>query len=75
MIEIQGFTRKQRLLADIIWALDTQDQVQNFIRSLPPKDREQAEVITEMIILAFIDQCDTVDPEVSRAIDQFRLTK
>ena len=75
MIEIQGFTRKQRLLADIIWALDTQDQVQNFIRSLPPKDRKQAQVITEMIILAFIDQCDTVDPEVSRAIDQFRLTK
>jgi hypothetical protein len=75
MIEIQGFTRKQRLLADIIWALDTQDQVQTFIRSLPPSDRKQAEVITEMIILAFIDQCDTVDPEVSRAIDQFRLTK
>jgi hypothetical protein len=75
MIEIQGLTRKQRLLADIIWALDTQAQVQNFIRSLPPKDREQAEVITEMIILAFVDQCDTIDPEVSRVIDQFRLTK
>jgi hypothetical protein len=74
MIEIQGFTRKQRLLADIIWALDTPVQVQNFIRSLPPKDRQQAEVITEMIILAFVDQCDSIDPEVTRVIDQFRLT-
>lgn len=73
MITIEGFTRKQKMLADIIWALDTQDQVRNFIASLPPKDRNEAQVVCEMMILAFIDECeDTQDAQ--RVIDQFRLT-
>jgi len=66
MIEIVGFNKKQRMLADIIWELDTQDQVQAFIRSLPQKDREQAQVVCEMMILAFMDEVDTVD---ERTID------
>lgn len=73
MITIEGLTRKQKMLADIIWALDTQDQVRNFIASLPPKDRNEAQVVCEMMILAFIDECeDTQDAQ--RVIDQFRLT-
>lgn len=60
MIEIVGFNKKQQMLADIIWSLDTQDQVQAFIKSLPQKDREQAQVVCEMMILAFFDEVDTV---------------
>lgn len=72
MISIEGLNRKQRLLADIIWALDSQDQVANFIRSLPPKDRQEAETVTQMMILAFIDECESIDPEVNRVIDKIR---
>lgn len=60
MIEIQGLNKKQRLLADIIWALDSQQQVEVFIASLPPKDRKEAETVTQMMILAFFDECDSV---------------
>jgi hypothetical protein len=60
MIEIQGLNKKQRLLADIIWALDSQQQVEIFIASLPPKDRKEAETVTQMMILAFFDECDDV---------------
>lgn len=66
MVEIQGFSKKQQMLADIIWALDSQDQVQNFIKSLPTKDRMQAEVVTNMIVLAFFDQVD--DTEIAHSI-------
>ena len=60
MIEIHGLNKKQRLLADIIWALDSQQQVETFIASLPPKDRKEAETVTQMMILAFFDECDSV---------------
>lgn len=60
MIEIQGLSKKQRMLADIIWALDSQQQVETFIASLPPKDRKEAQTVTEMMVLAFFDQCDDV---------------
>jgi hypothetical protein len=75
MIEIQGFNKKQRLLADIIWALDTQDQVQAFIRSLPKKDREQAQVVCEMMILAFFDEVDTVSDTTLDIINKVKETK
>ena len=75
MIEIVGFNKKQRMLADIIWALDTQDQVQTFIRSLPKKDREQAQVVCEMMILAFMDEVDTVDERPIDIINKEKETK
>jgi hypothetical protein len=75
MIEIVGFNKKQRMLADIIWALDTQDQVQTFIRSLPKKDREQAQVVCEMMILAFMDEVDTVDERTIDIINKAKETK
>ena len=75
MIEIVGFNKKQRMLADIIWELDTQDQVQAFIRSLPQKDREQAQVVCEMMILAFFDEVDTVDTQTIDIINKVKETK
>jgi hypothetical protein len=75
MIEIVGFNKKQRMLADIIWALDTQAQVQAFIRSLPKFDREQAQVVCEMMILAFTDEVDTVDERTLNIINKAKETK
>ena len=73
MIKIEGLNKKQRLLADIIWALDSQEQVQTFIASLPPKDRRQAQTVTEMMILAFLDEVEDTQ-EAKRVIDRIRLT-
>ena len=49
-IVIEGLSKKQRLFADIMWSLDSTDQVTTFIRSLPQKDREQAQVVCELMI-------------------------
>jgi len=67
MIKIEGLNKKQRLLADIIWALDSQEQVQTFIASLPPKDRRQAQTVTELMILAFLDEVEDTQ-EAQRVI-------
>ena len=60
MIKIEGLNKKQRLLADIIWALDSQQQVELFIASLPLKERREAQTVTELMILAFLDECESV---------------
>ena len=75
MIEIVGFSKKQRMLADIIWELDTQEQVVTFIASLPQKDREQAQIVCEMMILAFFDEVDTVDERTIDIINKAKETK
>lgn len=70
-IQIQGFTTKQRALADIMWTMDSRDKVDSFIGTLMPRDRRDAEVVLEMIILAFMDQVESVD-EANKVLDKFR---
>jgi hypothetical protein len=71
-MKIEGLNKKQRALADIMWAMDGRDQVDGFIRALHPKDRREASAVCEMMILACIDECHTVDDEVKKIIDNLR---
>jgi hypothetical protein len=71
-IVIEGLSKKQRLFADIMWSLDSTDQVTTFIRSLPKKDREQAQVVCEMMILACIDEVDSVEDSTVDLINSFK---
>ena len=60
MIEftIEGLNERQRHLADIIWACDTQADVQKFIRTLPTHAmRADAEGIVELMKMAAVEQC------------------
>ena len=63
-IEIQGFSALQRELADRIWSLDTQGQVEEFVGTLPKSLRREAWVVMQMIIAAELDRVDHVDPEL-----------
>lgn len=60
-ITIQGLSVKQRVFADILWALNGQAEVQRFINSLPLGDRVEAEVVMNMMVAAVFDQIDDSD--------------
>jgi hypothetical protein len=71
-IQIEGFTKKQSMLADIIWSCDTQDQVTNLIASLPKRDRIEAQIVLEMIVTATFDQ--SLDTDLANEVlARFRL--
>jgi hypothetical protein len=71
-IQIEGFTKKQSKLADIIWACETQEQVTNFIASLPKPDRIEAQIVLQMIVHATFDQ--SMDTSLANEVlAQFRL--
>ena len=63
-IEIQGFSALQRELADRIWSLDTQGQVEEFVGTLPRSLRREAWVVMQMIIAAELDTYMEVTDEV-----------
>ena len=56
MIKLENLTRKQKVLCEVIWNLDTSEQVLNFVRSLPQKDKEQAQTLYTLMILETLDQ-------------------
>lgn len=66
MLEIQldGLTKEQTVLADMIWACKTKKQVDALIATLPTKKmKADAETIVQMMIMATVEQCyDGISP-------------
>ena len=60
-IQIQGLTRKQMALCDIMWALETREGVERFISSLPPRDQRECRSLIELMQWAFLDEVDSTE--------------
>jgi hypothetical protein len=69
MIEIQGLNPKQMALADIMWAISSQEGVDAFIATLPTAEQRECQTLIELMQLAFMDEVsDTHD--ASMVIDR-----
>lgn len=68
-ITLQGLNTRQRILADMIWACKTRQQINDLIATLPTKKmKQEAEAIVEMMIMAVIEQCyDGINDTMSEA--------
>jgi hypothetical protein len=55
-IELTGLTKRQKILADIIWQIDDWNDVQTFIRSLPKRDQIDCEGIVECMRMSLVEQ-------------------
>jgi hypothetical protein len=66
---ITGLNERQRFLADIIWACETKDNVDTFIRALPTRAlRNEAKSIVDLMIMAVVEQCyDGINPNMDAA--------
>lgn len=72
-MQIENLNKTQRALADIMWGMDSKDQVTAFIASLRGKQRQEAETVLELMLWAIWDECEDTQ-DACRVIDQFRLT-
>ena len=66
---IEGLNAQQRVLADIIWACDTKDRVDAFIKALPTRAlRNEAKSIVDLMVMAVVEQCyDGINPNMEQA--------
>jgi hypothetical protein len=71
-IQIEGLSRRQRAIADVLWLMATREDAERFVKSLEPSTRKDAETVIEMMMLAVIDECDSVDDSVKSIIDNLR---
>ena len=55
-ISLDGLSKRQQILAEIIWNIDEWDQVQTFINSLSKRDRIDCEGIIEMMRMSLVEQ-------------------
>lgn len=55
MPEIHNLTKEDVAILDTIWALDTQEDLDNYLSSVSGTKRQRVENLIEMIRLALID--------------------
>lgn len=73
-ITITGLSALQRELADQIWACDSEEDVSEFIGSLPKRLRGQAQFVRELMIAAVWDNVVKEQqeyPEAMAVLDKF----
>ena len=61
MIELTGLTKRQMVLADILWSIEEWDMVEVFIKSLSKRDRIDCEGIIEMMTMSMIEELGNKD--------------
>ena len=72
MIQIEGLNRRQRAIADVLWLMQSKADALRFIASLEPQTRKDAETVIEMMQLAVIDECDSIDDSVKLMLDNLK---
>ena len=55
-IVLEGLNARQRVLADIMWAIEEWDDVERFIATLPQRERIECEGIVEMMKMELVEQ-------------------
>jgi hypothetical protein len=76
MITVEGFSPLQRELADKMWALDSFEDLEDFILSLPRNLRRTAITVRDMLVLVNIDEFVAEMPQfpdVELLVDRFRV--
>jgi hypothetical protein len=79
-IKLTGLNKRQRVLADIMWAIPEWDDVERFIATLPKRERIECEGIVEMMKMELVEGYRTgmgLDntQEADMVIKRFQLTK
>jgi hypothetical protein len=54
-IFIDGLSKRQRVLADVMWGLNTTDDVMKFIASLPMDQQQEARTVMSLMVWAMLD--------------------
>jgi hypothetical protein len=56
MISIDGLTTRQILLLDIMWAMDTMDQIRSWQKNLSDRDKDDSEALLNLVAICQIDE-------------------
>jgi hypothetical protein len=64
MINIQGLTKKDVQICKLLWNCDTTEAVDAMVQAMPPKYKQRAVVMRELMILAELDMVEDVHEHI-----------
>jgi hypothetical protein len=64
MITLQGLTKKDVQICKLLWNCDTTEAVDAMVQAMPPKYKQRAVVMRELMILAELDQVEDINEHI-----------
>lgn len=55
--ELYGLTKRQQVLADMLWGCEEYTDVERLLKAMPKRERQECESILEMMKMAIVEQC------------------
>ena len=76
-MRIEGLTQHQVELLDEMWEIEEYTDLESWMETLSPEDRQEAEALQRLVVLETFEELleQNKYPEANRVIDRFRLTK
>jgi len=56
VISITGLSNKQKVLMDVMWAMDTMPAVEAFIKTLPKRDQQDCESLVAIAVQESLEE-------------------
>lgn len=72
MISIDGLTKAQMKLLDIMWNMDTMEDIERFINTFGPKRQKECRLLIELAKLAAIDEIEKIDQDTIELINNIK---
>jgi len=69
MITIDGLSKKQVAMLDMLWSIDTMEGINKYRNTLCSDDQHMVDVLMEMIMLQTIDE-QTADTEIYPEVEK-----
>jgi len=67
-ITIEGLSKQQYQIADMIWSCETQAAVDQLMRAMPKEYKRDAKIVHELMIAAVMDQHEDITEDVKALI-------
>jgi hypothetical protein len=71
-ITLEGLTKQQYQIADMIWSCDSQEAVEQLLRAMPEQYKKDAVTVHTLMIAAVMDQHEDITEDVKDLINSIR---
>jgi hypothetical protein len=65
MIDIQGLSKKDVQICKLLWNCDTMEAVDAMVSAMPPKYKQRAVVMRELMIAAELDNVKDINEDIT----------
>ena len=65
MITLQGLSKKDVQICKLLWNCDTMEAVDAMVKAMPPKYKQRAVVMRELMIAAELDNVEDIHEDIT----------